>query len=221
MGKEKKKKKFRWWYILIALLIVGAIGSAGNKSDDSVAQESEPQESAVVMEESTPTTEPSEEPTPTATPEPTQTPEPVEISEVEGKTKANTFVLDISQFSDSDLGEIDTGDLELYTGELLYVNYCGDGVFIVKAKIQSQLTNKMTIGQNYYTVCNLIKKHGFDSCEELQYWSIIDTRSGDEVKAISFTLDKSTINAVADGVIIENQLGNYVQDLFILPALQD
>lgn len=71
---SKKKKKFKWWYALIALLIIGAIGSIGNKSDDSAMQANEQQERAIVMEESMSTEEPAMAPTPTSTP--TLTPEP-------------------------------------------------------------------------------------------------------------------------------------------------
>ena len=44
--------------------------------------------------------------------------------------------------------------------------------------------------------------------------------NGEENKVISFTLDRATIEGVANGNIIENQLGDYVSDLYIHPSLK-
>ena len=130
------------------------------------------------------------------------------------------FVLDAAAIIESEIyGTLDTGNLELQNGELLSVIYGGDGVFVVKAKIESSYSNDATIKQNYFSVCDLIKKHGFNACRELQYWAVMDTASGDEIKVINFTLDESVIQAVASGAIVENQLGDYASDLYIAPLL--
>lgn len=139
---------------------------------------------------------------------------------VEETEVTSDFILDIGALTDNDIGELDTADLSLHTGDLLYVNYCGNGLVIVKAKIQSLFSNEQTINQNYYNVGQLIKDNGFDSCEELQYWAVADTTNGDEVKVISFTVDKATIDKIENGSIVDNQLGDYVSDLYILPSLQ-
>ena len=128
-------------------------------------------------------------------------------------------VLDFSA-SDIPYGEFDTGALEIKHGELLSVIY-NDGIVVVKAKIQPSFTNDLTIGQNYFNVCDLIKNHGFNSCEELQYWAVADMTNGEEAKVISFDLDKNTINNVYDEKIVENQLGNYVNNLFIHASLTE
>ena len=44
---------------------------------------------------------------------------------------------------------------------------------------------------------------------------------GSESKVISFTLNSNTIQGVYNENIIDNQLGDYVDDLYILPSLQN
>lgn len=129
------------------------------------------------------------------------------------------FVLDSSTYTDANIGPIDTTGLELVSGDLLSINYGGDGVFVVKAKISPSYSNKATIDQNYFSVCDLIKKHGFNTCTELQYWAVADMTDGSESKVISFTVDSITIQGVYNGNVIDNELGDYVTDLWILPSL--
>lgn len=128
----------------------------------------------------------------------------------------------VFDFSASDIpfGEVDTGALEIQHGELLSVIY-NDGVVVVKAKIQPNLTNNLTVEQNYFNVGDLIKNHGFNTCEELQYWAVADMTSGEEVKVISFDLDKDTINNLYNEKIFENQLEDYVDNLFIHISLKE
>lgn len=134
-------------------------------------------------------------------------------------SEETSFFLDVNSFSDSDIGPIDAQNLKLQHGDLISLNYGGNGIFVVKAKISPSYSNEATIHQNYFSVCKLIKKHGFDACPELQYWAVADMADGSESKVISFTLDSEVIKSVADETIIENQLGNYVDDLYILPSL--
>ena len=108
--------------------------------------------------------------------------------------------------------------MKLQHGELLSV-IKGDNVVVVKAKISSSYSNKSTIDQNYYNVCELIKSNGFNVCNELQYWAVADMASGDEAKVISFTLDSDTIQNVFNDNIIGYQLADFVTDLYILPSL--
>lgn len=121
--------------------------------------------------------------------------------------------------SDMPFGEVDTGNLKLQSGELLSVIY-NDGIVVVKAKIQPNLTNNLTISQNYYNVGDLVKNHGFNTCEELQYWAVADMTSGEEVKVISFDLNKSVIERLYNETLFENQLEDYVENLYIHVSLQ-
>jgi hypothetical protein len=133
--------------------------------------------------------------------------------------ESDPVVFDFSS-SDAPSGEQDITGLSVEFGELLSVINT-EGVVVVKTKITSSFSNKATIEQNYYNVAALIRENGFNTCQELQYWAVADMSSGDESKCISFTLDKDTIDAVYNESIVDNQLGNYVTDLWTLPSLQD
>ena len=81
------------------------------------------------------------------------------------------------------------------------------------------MTNNLTIEQNYFTVADLVKNHGFNTCEKLSYWAVANMSDGEEAKCISFDLSKEILTELYNGNIIENQLGNYATDLWILPSL--
>lgn len=108
-------------------------------------------------------------------------------------------------------------------GELLswYENdFDGKKVLVVKAKIKPSWTNELTVNQNYYNVADIIKKQNGSEFDEIQYWAVADMTDGSENKVISFTLNKETINAISDGSIVDNQIGNYAEDLFVHKSLQ-
>lgn len=107
-------------------------------------------------------------------------------------------------------------------GELLSVtdNRDSNGIVVVKAKITPNLTNEMTISQNYHNAVDLIANQGFDSCE-FQYWAVADMTDGSEGKVISFTVPSDVVDQVANGGIVATQLPDHVTDLWILPSLQD
>ena len=132
---------------------------------------------------------------------------------------ANDIVYDFSAV-DISFGEQDISNLTIKHGELLSVIY-NDGTVIVKAKINSSYNNNATIIQNYFNVTDLVKNHGFNTCERLEYWAVADMANGEESKCISFTVDKKTIKGIYKGNIIDNQLGEYVSDLWILPSLKN
>lgn len=94
-------------------------------------------------------------------------------------------------------------------------------VIVIKAKIDSNLTNKLTIEQNYYNVVDLIRNQGCDKYDELQYWAVADMIDGSESKVISFTVDSDLIELIAAEKVLDNQVGDYVSDLWVLPSLQE
>lgn len=104
-------------------------------------------------------------------------------------------------------------------GEFLESNTSGSTI-VIKARISSSLTNKMTIEQNYYNVCDLIRNQGLDIYNEIRYWAVADMSDGSESKVISFTVPKSMIDIIANEEFADNQLGDYVEDLWVLPSLQ-
>lgn len=90
---------------------------------------------------------------------------------------------------------------------------------VVKAKIKPSLSNELTINQNYINVGDIIINQGGDAYKEIQYWAVADMQSGDEAKVMSFTVPEDTIEGVKDGDIVDIELGDYVDDLYILPSL--
>lgn len=110
--------------------------------------------------------------------------------------------------------------LELKHGELLeYTTIAGP--LVIKAKIESSLTNKLTINQNYMNVADIILNQGGNNFNEIQYWAVADMADGSESKVIQFTLDKNTIDGVYNGNIVDIELGDYATDLWTLPSLKE
>lgn len=103
-------------------------------------------------------------------------------------------------------------------GELLDLTET-DGVCVLKYKITSSATKKMTVNQNYYTVVNFIKDGGGDQYNEIQYWAVADMQDGSESKVISFTVSKDLIEKIKAGTVLPAQMGDYVDELWILPSL--
>ena len=116
----------------------------------------------------------------------------------------------------------DESGYSLKFGDLLSAienNIDGKNVIVVKAKITSRLTNKMTIDQNYHNVEDLIKNQGCDKFDEIQYWAVADMADGSEGKVISFTVDSDLIQEIKSSAVVAIQMGDYVSDLYILPSL--
>ena len=209
MAKVKKK-----WIIIgiIAFFAIGIGGAAirdiGSETDDTSDSSSEPATSAEV------TTEPE---TTTA-----------EQETSEDSTEAVTEAITEAPTDESKSDEISTdSDEKSYTllhGELLSTiinNIDGKKVIVVKSKIKPSYNNKATINQNYFNVEDLIKEQGCDSFDEIQYWAVADMTDGSEQKVVSFTVSSSLIKKIADDSVVAIQFGDYVDDLYILPSLQD
>lgn len=95
----------------------------------------------------------------------------------------------------------------------------GKRILVVKAKIEPNLTNRLTIDQNYYNVADIVQNHSGILYDEIQYWAVADMTDGSESKVISFTIDHDVISGINNKTIAENQIGDYATDLFILPSL--
>ena len=113
---------------------------------------------------------------------------------------------------------IDPQGLKLLAGDLISIIQT-EGSVVVKAKIESSLTKNMTINQNFYTAGDLIRNHGFNTCDEFQYWAVADMTNGQESKVIQYTLTKDVINGIYKGNILDNQIRDYATDVWILPSL--
>lgn len=111
-------------------------------------------------------------------------------------------------------------EVKLLHGELLEKSAIGTSLTI-KAKIEPSYNNKATIDQNYFNIENIIKNQGGTRFTQIDYWAVADMTDGSEKKVISFTLSEDIINKIANNQIAANTLGNYVDDLYILPSLQE
>lgn len=96
----------------------------------------------------------------------------------------------------------------------------GKNICVMKVKIEASLTKGMTVDQNYHNVEHFITKAGGDQYDSIDYWAVADMEDGSENKVISFTVPKDTIDKVKSGDLAAIQLGDYVDDLYVLPSLQ-
>lgn len=118
------------------------------------------------------------------------------------------------------LYDLDPASFSVRHGDLLEAKIV-DTSLILKAKIQPSYSNKATIDQNYYNVCDVIRKQGGDAFDEIQYWAVADMADGSEGKVISFTVGSDLISVIAAGPFADNMLGNYLSDLWVLPSLKN
>lgn len=239
-------KKFIAILCTISMLTtIVACGSKGNSKKDDSSSDINVSESSskseVITEQETATT------TMTTTTTTTTTTLAVKSTTKKTTTIVSTTVIDIpteNTIEETHITEVETPETEtvveseiqvgttlddsstkfeltsLEHGELLdYTTVAGP--LVIKAKIQPSFTNKLTIDQNYMNVADVILNQGGNQFDEIQYWAVADMTDGSESKVISFTLDKSTIDGIYNGNIIDIQLGDYVTDLWILPSLQN
>lgn len=95
-----------------------------------------------------------------------------------------------------------------------------DKVVVLKVKIESNLTDKLTIAQNYYNACEFIRTYSGIDYDTLSYWAVADMTDGSESKVISFDVPAATIKGVLDETIVDIELENYVEDLWLHPSLR-
>ena len=200
-GTQKKKSKKKWIIIaVIAFLLIGA-AVAGDGNDDSNTGGT-PDSSTDSTASSEITTEPVVDTTETATDADPVTEEEA-VPESEEESTEPSYSLEFGELVSVITNEIDD-----------------KSVIVVKAKIEPSYSNEATVNQNYFNVENLIQEQGCDAFDELQYWAVADMTDGSEQKVVSFTVSSSLIQMIAEGSVPANQLGDYVDDLYILPSLQ-
>lgn len=105
-------------------------------------------------------------------------------------------------------------------GEFLDATVTGT-TLVIKAKIKPSMNNKLTISQNYYNVCDIIRDQGGDQFDEISYWAVADMTDGSEAKVVAFTVPNDVIQTIATKDFPDNTLGDYVDDLYVLPSLLD
>lgn len=191
---EKSKKPFfkRWWFwVIVAIIVIFGTNSTRDGSDNPGTDTPSTADTSITTKD---TTNIPDEPT--------------------------DFILDLSILPEFGETNIDTGSLKLQFGELMNVNYGGNGVIVIKAKIKSQSSNDLTVKQNYHSVCDLILNHGFNTCTEIQYWAVADMSDGSEQKVVSFTMNAAAIQGVYNQTIVAINLAECLDDLFIHNSLK-
>ena len=153
-----------------------------------------------------------------------------------GCTQLNSNPTENNNSSENQSEEKDTKNKEkqdeykIPHGELLDVketcldynddNSCNNYILVIKTKIEKRYSNKATINQNYFNIADYIRKNDVSKFSEIQYWAVADMTNGNESKVVSFTVPKTVIDGIIAENIVDNQLGNYVSDLYILESLK-
>ena len=92
-------------------------------------------------------------------------------------------------------------------------------VIVIKTKITSNLTNKMTIGQNFYNVQGVAKSGEYNDYD-IRYWAVADLTNGSESKVISFDVPSDVMKQLANDRILPGDLEKYVNNFWVLPSLK-
>lgn len=205
-GTPKKGKK-KWIIIGAIVVVLIGVAAAGGNGDGSQTSGT-PDSTAASTTTAENTTEPAADTTEQAS---ESEAEPVTEAQTEAETAPESEAEPAEPSYSLEFGEL----VSVVTNEI-----DGQNVIVVKAKITPSYDNKATVDQNYYNVEDLIQKQGCDAFDELQYWAVADMTDGSEQKVVAFTVSSSLIKMIADGSVPANQLGDYVDDLYILPSLQ-
>lgn len=182
--------------IVVAAIVIAAVGGAGGNKEEAVVESNTTQKEVK--------SEPKNETTDTVT-DAQEATSAVEEKETEEPEAAEPVV---EERADS-----------LLYGELLDVVE-NDGVVVIKAKIKSSSDSKNTINQNYYNIEDYIKNHDMAGVTEIQYWAVADMSNGSEDKVISFTIPADLIARISGGKFAANQMGDYVEELWVHPSLR-
>lgn len=92
-------------------------------------------------------------------------------------------------------------------------------VIVIKTKIASNLTNKMTVEQNFYNVQGVAKSGEYNDYD-IRYWAVADLTNGSESKVISFDVPSDVMKQLADDRILPGDLEKYVNNFWVLPSLK-
>lgn len=145
-----------------------------------------------------------------------------QVSEQSSKQESSIIESSVESSLKEESSQQESDTLSILHGELLSANISDvDGkILVIKAKIKSSYSNKATVDQNYYNVADIIRNQNGNIYDSIDYWAVADMTDGDEAKVISFTVDKKTIQKVYNYQIADNQLGDYVTDLWIHQSLK-
>ena len=152
---------------------------------------------------------------------PSENTTPTDSSTTDKKTESNTSTSNDND-SNATAKEDSEGTYTLSHGTLLEANPNGgaDGnTLVIKAKIEPSYNNKATIDQNYFNIEDIVQDQGGDKFSCIDYWAVADMQDGSEAKVVAFTVNSDVIQGLKKQNIVATELGDYVDDLYILPSL--
>lgn len=118
-----------------------------------------------------------------------------------------------------DFNDSDQISYNVTNGVLVEATETSDNGLVIKAKIEPSYSNKATINQNYHNVEDIVKNQGGDKYEYIDYWAVAEMKDGSEGKVISFKVSKDLIQSIVGERVFAIELGDYVDDLWVLPSL--
>lgn len=130
---------------------------------------------------------------------------------------------DLSEKDETDQEEKDeiiTDKFKLQYGELLEYHETED-ILVIKAKIESNISKKLTVSQNGFNVEDLILNQEAEKYNEIQYWAVADMADGTESKVVSFTVDKDLIFKVKNKKVYGNEIITHSKDVWIHKSLSE
>jgi len=136
--------------------------------------------------------------------------------------KKKTNIKKLKIVNKNELLDDETFDWPFYDlkyNKLLDVKTSGK-TLVIKAKLDSARTNEGYIKSTFFDVIDVIQNEVGKKYKEIQYWAVADMEDGSKQKVISFTLNKKTIQGIYNEQIFESNLDNYLEDLYIHPALR-
>ena len=68
---------------------------------------------------------------------------------------------------------------------------------------------------------DIVQNQGADVFWEIQYWAVADMTDGSEGKVIQFTAGRELIRHIKEDGFLGGMIADYVEDLWILPSLQN
>jgi len=110
-------------------------------------------------------------------------------------------------------------DLTVPYGDVLKCHAYGS-VLDIGVKISGLLTDSTTINQNYYNIADLILKQGADAYTTIYYAGYMPAQGGGNAVVISFTVPAHVIDSIKNRTVMEVELPDYVEDLWIHPQLK-
>lgn len=112
---------------------------------------------------------------------------------------------------------VNFGTFKDITAKKVDGNICAE----VKIKIYPLGTNQETINAIYSSAKDVITDKKCDVFDEVMFFIVAQMEAGTESKVMSFSFSRDTIDDLIKNDVPPSQYNNYVNELFIFPAMRD